>query len=101
MKKYICLILLITSFFTANSQIITDSILVDNHYRTFYFNKPKPPTNNYKLIFVLHGSGGNGKGMMKPALNLEKESSKEQILLVYPDGYKKYWNECRKAATSL
>ncbi|GEO07060.1 hypothetical protein AAE02nite_47240 [Adhaeribacter aerolatus] len=39
--------------------------------------------------------------MMKPAENLEKEAGKEPFLLVYPDGYKRYWNECRKSATSV
>jgi len=101
MKKYICLFLLVTSFFNAKSQITTDSVLVENHYRTFHFNKPKQATHNFYLVFVLHGSGGNGKGMMKPALSLEKLAGKEPLLLVYPDGYKKYWNECRKAATNL
>ncbi|MDQ3290165.1 MAG: alpha/beta hydrolase-fold protein [Bacteroidota bacterium] len=94
------LILFLTSFLTAKSQVITDSVLIENHYRTFHFNKPKMKTDNYNLIFVLHGSGGDGKGMMKAAQSLEKQSGQQPFFLVYPDGYKKYWNECRKAATS-
>lgn len=81
--------------------MITDSVLIENHYRTFHFNKPKQVTKNYNLVFILHGSGGDGKGMMKPALNPEKVSGTEPLMLVYPDGYKKYWNECRKSATSV
>lgn len=88
------------SFLISKSQLVTDSVLIENHYRTFHFNTPKKASKNYQLIFILHGSGGDGKGMMKPALNLENSSSKESILLVYPDGYKRYWNECRKSATS-
>jgi polyhydroxybutyrate depolymerase len=38
--------------------------------------------------------------MMKPALELEKQAGEQSLFLVYPDGYKRYWNECRKAATS-
>ena len=38
--------------------------------------------------------------MMKPAAKLDSVSGKENVLLVYPDGYKNFWNECRKAATS-
>lgn len=101
MKKSICFLIFVISFLTTKSQVITDSVLVENHYRTFHFNKPKQTTNNYNLVFVLHGSGGDGKGMMKPASNLEKESAKEHFFLVYPDGYKRYWNECRKAANSV
>ncbi len=100
MKVYCCLILMLLSFTTTYSQVITDSVLVENHYRTFHFNKPVKSTRNYYLVFALHGSGGNGQGMLKPAQNLEKLAGKEPVFLVYPDGYKRYWNECRKAATS-
>ncbi len=100
MKECICFILLLVSFSDSKSQVITDSIKVESHYRVFHFNKPQQATKNYDLVFVLHGSGGDGKGMMPPASTLEKQSGKEHFLLIYPDGYKKYWNECRKAATS-
>jgi len=101
MKESICFMLLVLCYFQGQSQVITDSVLVEDHYRTFQFNKPQQPTENFNLVFVLHGSGGDGKNMMKPALRLEKLSGKEPLFLVYPDGYKKYWNECRKHAKSL
>ena len=37
---------------------------------------------------------------MKGAANLKAISTRENILMIYPDGYKKFWNECRKMATS-
>jgi polyhydroxybutyrate depolymerase len=83
----------------AKSQVLTDSILIEGHYRTFNFNNPgseKRPN----LVFVMHGSGGNGKEMMNSTKKLEASSKAELLLLVYPDGYQHYWNECRKAATS-
>lgn len=40
-------------------QLLHDSLLVDGHYRTFHYLKPSRP--NATLIFVLHGSGGNGQ----------------------------------------
>jgi polyhydroxybutyrate depolymerase len=55
---------------------------------------------NASLVFVLHGSGGAGMQVAQGARDLEAISTQENILLVYPDGYKNYWNECRKAATS-
>jgi len=51
-------------------------------------------------MFVMHGSGGNGKEMMNATKSLEAKSAAEKLLLVYPDGYQHYWNECRKTATS-
>ncbi|PSR53428.1 poly(3-hydroxybutyrate) depolymerase [Adhaeribacter arboris] len=94
------LILFLICLLEAKCQVLTDSVLIESHYRTFHFNKPKIKPQNYNLIFVLHGSGGDGKGIMKAAMSLEKQSGPQPIFLVYPDGYKKYWNECRKAATS-
>lgn len=81
-------------------QIRVDSVLVEGNYRTFRFQQPLRQTKKSRLVFILHGSGGNGEGMMKPAANLQAMAGQENILLVYPDGYKRYWNECRKEATS-
>jgi polyhydroxybutyrate depolymerase len=78
------IILLLFGTFSATSQIAHDSLLIENHQRTFHFLKPEKP--NATLVFVLHGSNE-----IAPA---------ENILLVYPDGYKKFWNECRKTANS-
>jgi len=83
---------------TAHSQVITDSILIEGHYRTFHYTDP---ANNKRsnLMFVMHGSGGNAKNMMQVTSGLEKKANADQLLLVYPEGYQHYWNECRKAAT--
>ncbi|MEO5890837.1 MAG: poly(3-hydroxybutyrate) depolymerase [Ferruginibacter sp.] len=100
MPKAIFFILGITCFLSAKSQLLSDSVLVDGHYRKFHFNKPLPASKDAALVFILHGSGGTGKQMMKEAIRLENLSASENILLVYPDGYKNFWNECRKAASS-
>jgi polyhydroxybutyrate depolymerase len=39
--------------------------------------------------------------MMSQTARLAERTKSENVLLVYPNGYKKYWNECRKAASSL
>jgi polyhydroxybutyrate depolymerase len=83
----------------ANGQVITDSLLIGQHFRTFHFINPKDVKRS-NLMFVMHGSGGNGKGMMKATTSLEGKAKAEELLLVYPDGYQRYWNECRKMATS-
>ena len=85
---------------SSRAQLISDSILIDGHYRTFHFKKPSSTNTKRSLIFVLHGSGGSGKKIMAGAVKLEAISESENILLVYPDGYKNFWNECRKGATS-
>jgi polyhydroxybutyrate depolymerase len=97
MRHTITFSILISLSHLLQAQTVTDSILVDKQYRTFHYNKPKN-LNTPALVFVLHGSGGNGKGQMKQTLKLEEIAAKENFLVVYPDGYKKYWNECRKAS---
>ncbi len=101
MKNTMIIISFILLANTLPAQVISDSLLVDGHYRSFHFNKPPATSSGASLVFILHGSGGNGKGMMERSKKLLEKSDAEKILLVYPDGYKKYWNECRKAATSL
>jgi polyhydroxybutyrate depolymerase len=82
-------------------QVITDSLLVDGNYRSFQFNKPNSSKNGSSLVFVLHGSGGNGKDLMNRTTNLMEKTAHENVLFVFPNGHKKYWNECRKMASSL
>ena len=82
----------------AQAQIVHDSLLIEGNYRTFHFLKPS--SNNASLVFIMHGSGGNGLQNRAGAKKLEEIAPKENILLVYPDGYKKFWNECRKTANS-
>ena len=74
--------------------------MVDGNYRKFHFKEPTVAKDNASLIFILHGSGGSGRQVANGAAKLDAIAEKENLLLVYPDGYKNYWNECRKAATS-
>lgn len=86
-------------FVSAQKPLLNDSVLIEGHYRTFHFVKaPKP---NASLIFILHGSGGSGPDAQPGAKKLEEKADAENLLLVYPDGYKRYWNECRKTANSV
>lgn len=52
-------------------------------------------------MFVMHGSGGSGIQIMKGAGKLEAIAAKENLLVVYPEGYKKFWNECRRSSNAL
>jgi polyhydroxybutyrate depolymerase len=97
-QKYLFALLLFVASFITKAQILDDSLLIEGHRRSFHFLKS--PKTKASLVFVLHGSGGNGIQMRARANSLEGIALTENILLVYPDGYKKYWNECRKTANS-
>jgi polyhydroxybutyrate depolymerase len=95
-KLIFFILLLVTS--TAKAQLQADSLLIEGHQRSFHFLKPA--SAGASLVFVLHGSGGNGLGMRSRTALLEAQAQTENILLVYPNGYKRFWNECRKTANS-
>jgi len=99
MLKIICPVIFLMFCSSLQSQILADSIKIDGHYRVFHFNKPQQ-IKNHSLVFVLHGSGGNGKQMMERASKMNEISSNEKFIAVFPTGYKNYWNECRKIAPS-
>ncbi len=100
MRFTVTIVLVLAGIQCAVGQVIRDSIKVDNYYRTFQFNKPQPSQTGGSLVFVLHGSGGSGNAMMGATSNLLQRTAAEQVIFVYADGYKRYWNECRKAASS-
>jgi polyhydroxybutyrate depolymerase len=98
MRNIFPFLLAVFTAFAAQSQLVSDSVLIEGHYRTFHFLKPN--NSQASLLFVLHGSGGNGRKMRAGNQKLETIAPEENILMVYPDGYKNYWNECRKTAQS-
>jgi polyhydroxybutyrate depolymerase len=100
MKYPLLLLSFLLATISGQAQLISDSIQVDGNYRTFHYQQPSAAQKGSIVIFAMHGSGGTGKDMMKPAGALQRVAEQEHILLVYPDGYKHYWNECRKGATS-
>lgn len=87
----------VLSLTLAHGQVMSDSLKIDGNTRRFYFNKP-PAFSQPGLVFVLHGSGGNGRDMMRDATKMDARARTENTIVVYPDGYKRYWNECRKAS---
>jgi polyhydroxybutyrate depolymerase len=94
------ILLIPTEHVVAQSTLTRDSILIDGNYRTFHFHKPLSTNSNTSLVFVMHGSGGDGIGIAQQTAKLEAIASKENFIAVYPDGYKRFWNECRKTASS-
>jgi polyhydroxybutyrate depolymerase len=100
MLKYCLLLLLLWQGKALQAQVFKDSFIIEKHPRYFHFIQPKKVAQNRSLLFALHGSGGSGEQMLLPAKNLQAKADAENLLIVYPDGYKNYWNECRKKAQS-
>ncbi|MEY3576968.1 MAG: hypothetical protein RL394_551 [Bacteroidota bacterium] len=81
-------------------KIVADSILIEGHWRNFYFRKPNVKSKGFSLVFVMHGSGGSGSQMMKRVPEFDGIADQENMIAVFPSGYKNFWNECRKKSTA-
>lgn len=100
MRFLIALLVLSASQNLRAQELVADSVLIDGHYRSFHYIKPGGTQTRSDLLFILHGSGGTGVGFRRNVLSFEPRAAAAGVLLVYPDGYKRYWNECRRYATS-
>lgn len=78
------------------SEQLTISLTVDGNERNFIIYLPFGYNNASKLpmILAIHGGSGTPEGMIKIA-NFMPIADKEKIILVYPSGVQKNWNDGR------
>ncbi|MGI8634759.1 MAG: hypothetical protein ACR2KZ_05085, partial [Segetibacter sp.] len=57
LMRKLALLILVLSQISLRAQVITDSILIEGHFRTFNYNNPGN-SKRENLMFVMHGSGG-------------------------------------------
>jgi polyhydroxybutyrate depolymerase len=79
----------------------TAAVTIKNVEREFYYYVPNELMGNPRLLFVLHGSDMYAKTMRMVTGhefdNLADET--KDVIIVYPQGYKKFWNDCRSEAS--
>lgn len=79
--------------------IARQTLPVKGLQRTFLVYTPKTLKPNAPLLFVFHGSGGDGEGMRDvTSYEFELLADRDGFIVVYPDGYQTTWNDCRKAS---
>jgi polyhydroxybutyrate depolymerase len=67
--------------------------------RSFLTYTPPNLKPGAPLVFVFHGSGGNSADMREvTGLEFDALADTEGFVVVYPDGFRTYWNDCRKAS---
>jgi polyhydroxybutyrate depolymerase len=75
------------------------SLLSGQHTRSFEAYIPEGLPAFAPLIIVLHGSGINGATMRQwTGHGLDRLADEQGFAVVYPDGYKGNWNDCRMDA---
>lgn len=67
--------------------------------RSFSYYLPARLQPGAAVIFVLHGSSGTGAMMRRMSFfQFDQLADRENVVIVYPDGYQGYWNDCRRSA---
>lgn len=79
-----------------------DSIIVNGVERTYELYVPSDIdySKTVPILIVLHGGGGQGKGMIK-LTGFNDEADKNKFIVVYPDGINKHWNDGREVNVTL
>jgi len=75
------------------------TLCVDQVNRRYTYYLPADNKREASLLFVLHGANDTGNLFRKrTGYEFDKIADRENMIIVYPDGYKKSWNDCRKKA---
>ena len=106
LRKILILSLCLTLYFGFLQSVLASPLRsahlkVGNLQRMFLYYLPKHLSEAPKLVFVLHGSGMEAKGMqMLTGGQFDKLADRSKdFIVVYPQGYGRYWNDCRKAGS--
>ncbi len=80
-------------------ELARDSLQVDGLTRRYSIYVPPMPPPSPALLMVLHGAGGDGDRVRALTGGLvEEEADRYGFVVVYPDGFEKAWNDCRRFA---
>ncbi|MEZ5515719.1 MAG: PHB depolymerase family esterase [Steroidobacteraceae bacterium] len=76
------------------------SLLSGGEERRYWVHQPPQPAPGGGIVFVLHGSNGDGPGMRELlGQRLEALTDRAGFFVVYPDGFERHWNDCRALAS--
>jgi polyhydroxybutyrate depolymerase len=78
--------------------LTSESLSWESRIRTYQVYRPSRVLRSPPIVFVLHGSMGNGvMARMSMAQEFDRLADEEGFLVVYPDGFDDHWNGCRAA----
>lgn len=78
--------------------LLEDSITYNGMERSFLLYMPDGDIAGKPLFVVLHGSKGTGRDIRKQSgYQFDVLADTEKFAVLYPDGYRKHWNGCRRA----
>lgn len=75
-------------------------LTIEGYLRTFLYYVPDTLPAEAPLLFVLHGSLQTNEGIRHyTGYEFERLADQHGFMVVYPQGYKRNWNDCRISAT--
>ncbi|MGW1878341.1 alpha/beta hydrolase family esterase [Streptomyces sp. NPDC001975] len=84
-----------------SAPVTVDTITVDDRTRAYRAFVPADLPSGSPLLFVLHGSQQDGKTMRTvTGYGFDRLAERHGFAVVYPDGYKRGWNDGRTAAVT-
>jgi polyhydroxybutyrate depolymerase len=82
-----------------DGDLLDGSVTVDGMPRKFRWYRPAKVAPSPPLVFVLHGSRGDGREARRTTYyEFDRLADRHGFLAVYPDGYEQHWNDCRAHA---
>ncbi len=83
-----------------DGELLEGSLQVGKLERHFRWYRPAKPAASPPLVFVLHGSKGDGREARRGTYyEFDRLADRHGFLAVYPDGFEQHWNDCRASAT--
>jgi polyhydroxybutyrate depolymerase len=82
-----------------DGKLLEGSLSVGGLERHFRWYRPAKPADSPPIVFVLHGSRGDGREARRGTYyEFDRLADRHGFLAVYPDGYEQHWNDCRAKA---
>lgn len=76
------------------------TITIGGHARSYIAVIPKDVPANAPLLFMFHGSMEDAQGIRAASgYGFDRLAAEHKFIVIYPNGYKGNWHDCRTAAT--
>ncbi len=83
-----------------SAELLKHSLKIGDKNRQLQYYHSKATEGSASLLFVLHGSMGNSDdARWQTGYGFEHIAEKENLIVVYPDGFENHWNDCRATAS--
>lgn len=83
---------------TLSGHIQRDVIRIAGQERSYLYYVPAILKERPFLLLALHGARGTGRRIrIQTAYEFDQLADRDSAIIVYPDGVKGYWNDCRRA----